>query len=114
MYYGFVTQTAHLNDWMKMANQIERMQETMNKIWLFILGDHTTVDDPMKWYNYIILAVKVAIPILAIYFLIVKNYQLAIIFFIGFLLDIYMFTQVYIRYKAYKARTEIEDCLKIK
>jgi len=73
-----------------MPSKLEEMQETSDKINKVILGDPEQIigNKPLKWYNYLFIALKILTILMALYFFFTGNMYYAMIFLIAFIVDI--------------------------
>ena len=81
----------------------DQIQEKYDRFVKVILGDHKTLDDSWKWYNWVFLFSKVLLVILFIVSLLMKKWYYASVFAFGLLLDIANGLYIWKRYKNWKS-----------
>jgi hypothetical protein len=101
----------------KMPNPIEREIEKQRKITKFfnnlIFGNLENIGKPYKWYHHLNLILKILTPVGAIFFYIIKWYEVSFLLYLGFLLDYTIFLYNCKRYKEYNEYKELLSAVKI-
>lgn len=85
----------------------DQMLKIQKRFWDFIFGTPEDVDKDFRWWNYLIILIKVSTPILSIYFFIIQNWYYGIICLVAFICDTLISISLYKRYKAYNEYKKI-------